>query len=118
MEELNIAKDFSKTPAGRSEEAHGHHSGETFRESMLWPKLDQAIKSNTELKVVLDGTAGYPASFLDEAFGGLIRKGYCNIAQVSEHLKIKAHSPAYEVYKRLIDRYIGDAKCSNDRRGG
>ena len=109
MKELNIARDFSKTPAGRSREAHGNHSGETFRETILWPKLQEAINSHTNLIVVLDGTAGYPASFLDEAFGGLIREGYCNKKEVKNHLEIRAYNSAYEAYKRLIDRYINKA---------
>ena len=109
MNTLNIANDFSKTPAGRTAVAHGNHSGETFREEKLWPLLRNAIKSNSKLVVVLDGTAGYPASFLDEAFGGLIRKKYCSKEESRLHLEIKAVSSSYEVYKILIDRYIEEA---------
>ena len=62
------------------------------------------------LVVVLDGTAGYPASFLDEAFGGLIREGRCSKDKVKAHLTVKADNPAYEVYKKLIDRYLNEAE--------
>ncbi len=109
MPMLNIANDFSKTPAGRSANLHGEHSGETFRDEKLWPMLQQAMKSNSKLTVTLDGTAGYPASFLDEAFGGMIRKGYCNRDQIQEHLEIQAVSPSYEVYRKLVIRYIEEA---------
>ncbi len=107
--ELNIARDFSKTPAGRSMKAHGNHSGETFRVEKLWPMLQNVIKSNLKLVVILDGTAGYPASFLDEAFGGLIREGLCSKEKVNTHLIVEAKNPAYESYKKLIYRYINEA---------
>ncbi len=107
--ELNIARDFSKTPAGRSKKAHGHHSGENFRETKLFPMLKQAINSNSKLVVFLDGTAGYPASFLDEAFGGLIRERLCDKEMVKKHLIVKAKNPAYQAYKKLIERYINEA---------
>ena len=113
--ELIIAKDFSKTPAGRSAAAHGKHSGETFREELLWPKLSEAITSSSVLVVVLDGTAGYPASFLDEAFGGLIRNRRCSKEDVKKHLIIKVNNPAYEAYKKLIDRYINEAIPQQNR---
>lgn len=111
--ELNIARDFSKTPAGRSKKAHGLHSGESFRETKLFPMLQKAINSNSKLVVFLDGTAGYPASFLDEAFGGLIRKRLCDKEMVKKHLVVKANNPAYEAYKKLIERYIKDAVPQN-----
>ena len=110
MVELNIARDFSKTPAGRTMKAHGKHSGETFREKLLEPKLREAINTKSKLRVVLDGTAGYPASFLDEAFGGLVRKGSFGKRDMKESLVVVAHNPAYQVYAKLIDQYIDEAQ--------
>lgn len=68
---LNVAREFSKYPAGRFT-ADGPASGEEFREKYLLPTL-QAKKS---LKIELDGTRGYGSSFLEEAFGGAVRAGY------------------------------------------
>ena len=110
---LNIATDFSKTPAGRYREAHGDHSGEAFREDKLLPYLREAIDTKSKLIVRLDGTAGYPASFLDEAFGGLIRHGYCKPDEVKHYLKVEALDPAYEVYKSMILQCIDEAKPTN-----
>ena len=62
---INIARDFSKTPAGRYL-TDGPFSGEHFRESVLLP----ALQTHELLKVDLDGTLGYGSSFLEEAFGG------------------------------------------------
>jgi hypothetical protein len=70
LEKLNIAKEFSSTPSGRL----GKLSGEDLRTLKLKPLLDQAIEEKVKLEVDLDGGAGYAASFLDEAFGGLVEK--------------------------------------------
>ncbi len=110
MVELSIAKDFSKTPAGRTRKAHGKHSGETFRENVLEPRLRKAINANSKLRVILDGTAGYPASFLDEAFGGLVRKGSFSKREMKESLIVEAHHPAFHVYRKLVDQYIEEAQ--------
>ncbi|MBT8419231.1 MAG: STAS-like domain-containing protein [Gammaproteobacteria bacterium] len=68
---LNIAKDFSPYPAGRVA-TDGPYSGQRFRGELLEP----AMKEGKELMIELDGTRGYGSSFLEEAFGGLVRAGY------------------------------------------
>lgn len=68
---IDIARDFSRAPAGRFI-SDGPNSGERFREEFLVPTL----RSEHPMKVVLDGTRGLGSSFLEEAFGGLIRKGF------------------------------------------
>lgn len=64
---LNISKDFSRFPAGRFLK-DGSYSGEAFRVI-----LARALKNNERVLVEMDGTAGYGSSFLEEAFGGLVR---------------------------------------------
>lgn len=66
---ISIAKDFSKTPGARNR-TDGPYSGEEFREDFLEPAL---LKYDV-VTVVLDGAYGYPLSFLEEVFGGLVRK--------------------------------------------
>ena len=68
---INVAKDFSRYPAGRYK-SDGPASGEEFRENFLMP----ALKSKKSLTIELDGTRGYGSSFLEEAFGGAVREGY------------------------------------------
>lgn len=63
-----ISTQFSEFPAGRYPE-DGPHNGESFRENVLAPLLQKYGK----LTIDLDGTDGYGSSFLEEAFGGLIR---------------------------------------------
>lgn len=69
--EILIAEQFSKNPYGRYV-SDGKYSGESFLKNHLSPALD---KYRT-VTVNLDGTLGYGASFLDEAFGGLVRRGH------------------------------------------
>jgi len=70
---INIAKEYSKTPGGRYI-CEGDYSGEDFRNTMLKPAFDRAISEGKTLVVILDGGYGYSPSFLEEAFGGLVRE--------------------------------------------
>ncbi|MCC7080421.1 MAG: STAS-like domain-containing protein [Burkholderiales bacterium] len=65
---INVAQDFSKEPAGRYPE-DGPNNGQRFRLEKLVSGLSEAQK----LVIELDGTEGYGSSFLEEAFGGLVR---------------------------------------------
>lgn len=65
---IDIAKDFSPTPGGRYR-ADGRWSGEEFRETFLVP----ALRAGNSVEVDLDGPLGFTTSFLEEAFGGLVR---------------------------------------------
>jgi hypothetical protein len=71
MKSISLARDFTKFPAGRYKE-DGPYSGELFREKYLEP----ALTCDETLVVDLDGARGYGSSFLEEAFGGLVRLGF------------------------------------------
>lgn len=71
MKSISLARDFTKFPAGRFKE-DGPYSGELFREKYLEP----ALSSDEVIIVDLDGARGYGSSFLEEAFGGLVRLGF------------------------------------------
>lgn len=66
---IRIASDFSRFPAGRYL-SDGPYSGQGFLEKKLIP----ALQNSGSVKIVLDGTMGYGSSFLEEAFGGLVRR--------------------------------------------
>lgn len=68
---VNVARDFSKYPAGRYLE-DGPANGQLFRNKFLIP----ALKESRKLTIELDGTRGYGSSFLEEAFGGAVREGF------------------------------------------
>ena len=106
MKRIDIAKDFSDTPIGRYHPEDGPVTGERFREELLYP----ALKQDGQVTVVIDGTEGYGSSFLDEAFGGLVRKGYFSAKQLADALKIECSDPDFAIYRGLIWKYISEAK--------
>lgn len=71
MKTISIAKDFSVYPGGRTPE-DGPNSGQEFRDNLLIP----ALLSGQKTSIDFDGVRGYGSSFLEESFGGLIRKGF------------------------------------------
>lgn len=71
LKAISVARDFSRYPAGRYK-TDGPYSGEQFREKFLLP----VVAAGKRARVELDGARGYGSSFLEEAFGGLIRLGY------------------------------------------
>lgn len=71
---INIAKDYSPVLGGRWINL-GPHSGEDFYNTILEPAY-QEVAAGAYEKIIfeLDGTKGYPSSFLDQSFGELARK--------------------------------------------
>lgn len=70
---IKIVVDYTDTPGARYY-SQGPYPGEEFREKILLPKYLECYKKNEKLIVDLDGGYGYGSSFLEEAFGGLIRR--------------------------------------------
>jgi hypothetical protein len=79
---IDIAKDFAIEPYGRYP-TDGDDNGTRFREEWLAPSLKQF----DSVMVILDGTEGYGSSFLEEAFGGLVRHKHFT----SDDLQRKLH---------------------------
>jgi len=104
MHRIEIAG-FSKTPVGRYR-TDGPSSGQRFREEVLLP----AINAGQKVEIVLDGVAGLPPSFLDEAFGGLVRKGHIARESLKGQLLIRYSNPEFARYERAIWAYIDRAK--------
>lgn len=94
-------KEFSKYPGPRYESL-GENSGEKFRDSFLIP----AMMENDAISVDFDGVFGYGSSFLEEAFGGLVRKGVDRnkVEALKKNLKSKDAALLSEVVS-----YINDA---------
>lgn len=108
MKMIRVAE-HARSPGGRFK-SDGPFSGEWFREEILSPALAQAIEVGERLVVELGGTSGYGSSFLEEAFGGLIRKRHFGPDQVRQSLVITTESPIYAPYRALAERYIQAAK--------
>lgn len=71
--EINVVKEYTDKPGARYE-SQGPNSGEKFRDTILYPKFLEALEKNETLTVNLDGGYGYGSSFLEESFGGLVRR--------------------------------------------
>ncbi|MDP3655168.1 MAG: STAS-like domain-containing protein [Rhodoferax sp.] len=80
---IDIAKDFSPVPLGRFPD-DSPFNGTTFREKILLP----ALKQFSRVQVVFDGAEGYGSSFLEEAFGGLIRHEGLNESDLIRQLEL------------------------------
>jgi hypothetical protein len=107
---LKIASDFATAPGPRRR-SEGRHSGEQFREELLAPQVREALKKREELTVDLDGTAGYGTSFLEEAFGGLLRIDGFSIQELKSVLRLISNEEPDLLDE--IEEYISDA--SKDR---
>ena len=99
---VNVAQDFSPVPGGRFDE-DGEFNGSRFRREHLVPKL----RSCECVDVVIDGTEGFGSSFLEEAFGGLIRVEGFSRAELVDRLRIVANDPRSLRYRRKIYSYMG-----------
>jgi hypothetical protein len=94
MEKITIRViDFTEAPGPRYI-SQGEHSGEQFYVEVLNKKMADCIKENKELDILLDGTAGYPSSFLDQAFGELV----------------------YDFSKKIVDQRVNIVTTVNRRR--
>ena len=97
---VTVAKDFSRHPAGRFL-ADGPYNGELFRQKFLEPNIRKADR----IVIFFDGARGYGSSFLEEAFGGLIRTGVPSDLAIAK-LDLQTSNPDL---KREILEYIRGA---------
>lgn len=105
---IKVVVDFNPTPYGRYQEPDRgiEWSGERFRDEYLAP----ALKQYDYVHVDLTGYNRYGISFLDEAFGGLIRESKLDSDTVLQkltysHDKIKSIAI---LIKERIDAAIND----------
>lgn len=91
---LKVAKEFSRTPGPRARD-EGDFSGQQFREECLIPKINAAKQLGEQLIIELDGTAGYGTSFLEEAFGGLIRDKLLTLEEADKLLHFLSKEEDY-----------------------
>ena len=105
--EINMAKAFSPIPLGRHR-SDGGKSGEEFREDILLPKIAESMAAGDVLVVSLDGMEVLSGSFLEEAFGGLVREHGVALADVEKTLQIKGDKH-FTSYIESIWQYIRTA---------
>ena len=102
--------EFSRYPSGRVI-ADGPNSGEKFRRDHLIP----ALKENEKVIVIIDGVNGYPSSFTEEAFGGLVRLGEFPKQDILDKIEIRCESSVYEGYKKemLEAMEVAEQNCES-----
>jgi len=101
--------DFSKYPSGRDAQ-DGSFNGEKYRTTVLEPALQRAISDKKIVCVSLKGVMSFGSSFLEEAFGGLVRKEGFTKEQLKDILRIDPGKPNLTRYQKTIWTYIQNAK--------
>jgi hypothetical protein len=102
---INIAQDYTDTPGFRHE-SQGDFSGELFRKKFLEPYFRDEDKRRMNIEIIFDGTAGYPTSFLEEAFGGLVR--LYGLSKVEPRLTLISNEDS--VLIEDVKKYMREAK--------
>lgn len=102
MKIYKIATEFTDAPGPRYKH-EGPKSGQEFREDVLLRFLQGA----ESVLIDLDGVEGYGSSFLEEAFGGLVREHRIGRDTILQRLKFKSDEDS--AYIDQIQRYISDA---------
>lgn len=101
-----ICNDFSPFPGGRYIK-EGKYSGQEFRDTILISEYEKAEKNGEKLVINFDGCFGFGTSFLEEAFGGLVReykkRGVFN--------KIDIISTEDETIPEKLEKYIKSAEA-------
>ena len=110
---INIKEDFSEVPRGRHI-IDGDFCGAEFREKFLKPKLEE-LAGGEKLIVDIREVEGYASSFLDEAFGGLVRKGYFTKEELHKKLIIK-DDEVCEFYTKIIWEMIDGAQSDTKKK--
>ncbi|KAB2682942.1 DUF4325 domain-containing protein [Brucella pseudintermedia] len=100
---IDLARDFSPYPAGRYS-ADGQFSGEAFREHKLVPALKTLVAGGSDEKLVIniDGVRAFGSSFLEEAFGGLLRLGLFPKDEILKRIDVQSTKPNLVFYKNMI----------------
>ncbi|WP_038913090.1 STAS-like domain-containing protein [Dickeya zeae] len=104
---INLIKDFNSKPYGRYPE-DGEGCGENFRKFLV----DQ-LKNNDTVHVELTGYNRYGRSFIDEAFGGLIRVDGYTLRELRKKLTY-SHKDIKSI-ESLIDERLEKAESDADR---
>jgi hypothetical protein len=100
---IKVSTEFSRTPGGRYY-TDGPASGEQFREEFLLP----ALRAHDNITIDLDGARGYPSSFLEEAFGGAVRKLRLSPQEFLRRVKFKADGD-FQIYVEDIKFHLNRA---------
>lgn len=100
---LKVAE-YTDMPIGRNH-LDGPKNGADFRDNYLIPSLDKY----DVVYVDFNGTLGTTPSFLEEVFGGVIRKKYISAADIDRRVIVLYK---FESVKNNVKKYIKEAADS------
>lgn len=98
---ISVAHDFNKFPFGRFDK-DGEFNGTRFRDQYLEPKLREVAEHGDVLVVDLDGVGTLGNSFIEEAFGGLVRVSGFERDFLEKHLEVTNSTPSGSRWVRSI----------------
>lgn len=101
---ISIA-DFSTYPSGRYEK-DGDANGTKFRVEILAPAVKKALQNSAKVVVSLANVMSFGSSFLEEAFGGLVREEHFSKRDLQRVLEVDPGAAENVRYRDAILRYI------------
>ncbi|MGZ9809949.1 STAS-like domain-containing protein [Pseudoroseicyclus sp. H15] len=104
---INLAE-FSRYPTGR-DEVDAKYNGKKFRVEVLAPAIISALERGVKVRVSLRGVMSFGSSFLEEAFGGLVRDRVATKEQLQTILIIDPGSARFERRGKAIWKHIINA---------
>lgn len=107
---INVASQFSAYPIGRDEEDSPDTNGQKFREELLLPHLNAVRDNHGKVIVDFEGVESFGSSFLEEAFGGLVRKNGWTPNDLRRVLEIQYQWAGYARAARQAWHYIDISK--------
>ena len=107
---INIAEEFSAYPIGRDESDSEKNNGQRFRREFLLPKLKDAEENHRIVVISFEGVESFGSSFLEEAFGGLVREDGWTSEKIKKFLRITYDWSGYKRFERRMWDYIEAAK--------
>jgi hypothetical protein len=110
MKRISIANNFSDTPVGRYPD-DDDFCGQNFRKNILEP----ALANGAHVEVDIGGTEGYGSSFLEEAFGGLVRHNVASAKDLRNRLSIICSTTRLKMFVPVIWKYIEEEQSRKDR---
>jgi hypothetical protein len=96
MLHINVATDFHPRPFGRTADHDPDANGAKFRDDNLVPAISEALATGGKVKVDFAGIGAVAPSFIEEAFGGLIERGFTYDQLVTVLTVSFPHNPARE----------------------
>ncbi|MCM1961990.1 STAS-like domain-containing protein [Acinetobacter pittii] len=103
---LSVAREFYRRPSGRYR-IHGTYTGEAFREDILLPRL-KSLKEGEKFIIDFSGVSMNGSSFLEEAFGGLVRDHNYTYSDLRNILVLEF--PRRPSLADMVWKYILDAE--------